>query len=309
LSMENEVFVFVDNHYAHVEESNDGLQVTCFLQSKAEREMAVMLFTLIISIFGFAVGIRISESLVGQNLFNQLEMTKIGTAYFALVIFLTLLLPKSHLSAWFAIFAPLLLMIVFISLLVKNRSHAFRVALSESLTLIALKMKAGRSFRQSFSEVAAESNPILRAKLSEIGSLVVFSQQNRDEARSDSTKSSDQVLKSIGVADVKVNNFVLEVIEELKRIDRQPHAASRRLNVFRDRLRIEDDFRRRSGQVLARIRAQSMIMTGIYVAMAIFIASKFGWRSNIRIFMVSTILFALGSLWIWRGGRNIKWKV
>jgi hypothetical protein len=262
------------------------------------------MFIILISILGFAIGIRNSELLIAGNLFEKRAMTKIGTAYLVLVLILLFALPRGYFSVWISIFVPLLITAIAVFVIMKKRAMDFRDSFIAALTLISLKMKAGRSFRQSFSEVAAESEPRLRAKLSEIGSAVVFSPQNPDPNR-----NSLQLNANTAISAFTSHQFIGEVVEELIRIDRQPHAASRRLAVFRDKLRLEDDFRRRSGQVLARIRAQSLIMTGLYVALAFFMAIKFGWRENSRLFAISLGLFTSGAIWLWRGGRNLKWKV
>jgi len=247
-----------------------------------------MLFTVLLSLLGSAIVIRMCESLHENNFFTRVELTKIGTTYFCSVFALAILLPRSHLWTWFAIFAPIPLLAIALYVLISRRLNDFRHRIGETLALVSLKMKSGCSFRQAFTEVTAESHPRMRAKLGEINRAVVFSQQLRGRFG---------------------NRFVEEVVEELRRIDRHPHLAMRRLSVFREKLRIESDFRRRSGQVLARIRAQSLVMSGLYVAMAVFIAWKFGFRANAELFFISGSLFAIGSVWIWRGGRKLKWKV
>lgn len=253
-----------------------------------DRGKTRMLYTFTIAIFGFTFAARISESLIERNLFERAELTKIGTGYLLVVIFLALSLPKTHFSVWIAIFAPIVALSAALFALLRRRSRRFRESFVEVLALIALKMKSGRSFRQSFSEVSAESSSVIRAKLSEIGSVVVFSQQKK-------------ILTGDG--------FIAEVIDELTRIDQQPHAATRRLANFREKLRIEDDFRRRAGLVVARIRAQSLIMTGLYLALTAFIAWHFGWRKYLPLYAGSAFLFTIGAFWIWLGGRNHKWKV
>lgn len=247
-----------------------------------------MLFSFSVSLLGFAIVIRISDQMITRKLFERGEMTKIGTAYFVSVIGLVLMLPHHRLAMWSAVFAPLILMIMCLALIVRKRSKAFRTRVREAITLMLLKMKTGKSFRISLSEVIAEADPHLRMKLSEISSVVVFSQQK-------TSLSGDP--------------FVSELIHEFILIDRNPHNASRRLAVLRDKLRIEDDFRRRSGQVLARIRAQSMIMTGLYLAVLIFVITKFGWKPHAKVIGISVALFFAASIWIWLGGRSLKWKV
>jgi hypothetical protein len=251
-----------------------------------------VLYVICCTLFGCAFVVRISDFLTERSLFSRTALTKIGTAYFVNVIFLALSLPKTRISIWVAIFLPMLLFAAVLFVVIRRRSTQFREKFLEILTLVALKMKAGRSFRQSYSEVAAESSPEIRAKLGEIGSVVVFSQQNKSTPRT-----------------IVGDRFIAEVVDELTRIDQQPHAASKRLAIFREKLRLESDFRRRSGLVVARIRVQSLIMSLMYLALGGFSIWHYGWLSYRFCYLISATFFVAGGLWIWLWGRNLKWKV
>lgn len=250
--------------------------------------MSHALFTFGVSVFGFSFAMRISDHFIHRNLFDQSAMTKIGTAYFACVIALSTFLPHSRTSMWLAIFLPLVIFAFALSASVSRRAMNFRRDVLSALSVVILKMKSGRSFRQSLLETTSECSPHLRAKLTEIINVVAFSQQNKLITR---------------------DLFVRELVDEFILIDQQPHASMRRLNVLRDKLRIEEDFRRRSGQVLSRLRAQSLVMCGLYLAVLAFMIWKFGWQRNVQALTISMILFSTGVLWMWAGGRRLKWKV
>jgi hypothetical protein len=258
-----------------------------FFADKKLGGCALMIFSFFVSLLGFVFASRISQHLIDQKFLSRSEMTKIGTACFCVMIFALFIFTRARFALWCAIFLPQLMFAIAIFSLVKRRSRAFREHFREQLTVIHLKMKSGRSFRQALDEVINESDLRYREKLAEIRSVVVFSQQKP----------------------MSRDSFVFEVIDEFNRIDRNPHAAIRRLAVFREKLRIEDDFRRKSGQVLAQIRAQSLIMCGLYLAVAIFVGLRFGWRANIKLMSVSLLLFICGLVWIWLSGRRMKWKV
>lgn len=247
-----------------------------------------MLFAFLISILGFAIAIRTSDELISRSLFSRSEMTKIGTAYIAMVCFALVVTSREWFSLWIAVFAPLTLLMISLGIIIRNRKLAFRMKFKEALSFLLLKMRSGKSFRLAFSELIAESEAHFRAKLSEISSVVAFSQQK---------------------VEISSDPFINEIVNEFIMIDRAPHSATRRVSLFRDKLRLEDDFRHRSGQVLARIRAQSLVMTGLFLAVLVFMIVKFGWTANSRTFTVSLFLFSLGALWIWLGGRRLKWKV
>lgn len=248
-----------------------------------------MLFAFLISILGFAVAYRISKFFIHRNLLSKSEMTKIGTAFLVVAISFIAIVPRARIALWIAIFLPLSMMAFSLVVLVKTRAKRFRERFLETLTLILLKMKSGKSFRQALAESVDESDRSHRTKLGEIANVVAFSQQDEVASISD--------------------EFVREVVVEFKRVDQSPHSAIRRLTVFRDKLRIEDDFRHRSGQALAQIRAQSFVMSGLYLAVLLFTLHRFGWRKNSDVFLASFALFACGAIWIWFGGRRMKWKV
>lgn len=247
-----------------------------------------MTFAFLLSLLGFSFALRIARFIRERDLLTNEELTKIGTAYLASVLLLVIALPRTRVTLWLAQFVPLALLAIALTWLLCRRSRDFRERFREMLTHLILKMKSGRSFRQSLAETISESDLRSRTKLSEIANVVVFSQQ-RTRVASDA--------------------FVREVIEEFHRVDRAPHSAIQRLVVFRDKLRLEDDFRRRSGQVLAQLRAQSFVMTGLYLAVLSFVIHQFGWRANARFIVASAALFTAGAAWIWIGGRRIRWKV
>lgn len=246
------------------------------------------MFVFLVSTLGISFAIRIFTQLAQANLFAKNELTKIGTAVFFAVFALLLLLSHTRTAAWFAIFVPIAVAVIVLLVLMQRRSKSFRSQIVESLSLMVLKMKSGKSFRSSLSEVVAESHPGVRVKLTEVASAVAFSQQTN-------TKASDL--------------FVREIVSELIMVDQNPHAAIKRLSALRDRLRVEDEFRRKSGQVLARIRGQSFMMSGMYFAIFTFMVYRFGWSTNIRSLSISLFLFAIGTAWVWLGGRSLKWKV
>ena len=247
-----------------------------------------MIFAFLLSLLAFFFFFRLSEYLIAEKFISRSAMTKIGTVYLLIVVSLFILIPHSHRMIWFSLYSPLFLLGGVMILVMKRRSIQFRETLCETLTLVSLKMKSGRSFRQAMGEASSECDARFRKQLSEIVSAVVFSQQ---------------------VCLHRRHTFVDEVVNELTRIDQNPHASLKRLGIFRQKLRIENDFRRKSGQVLARTRAQSLVMTILYIGIFAFMVWKFGWKENATALSTSALLFAVGGVWIFLGGRRIKWKV
>ncbi len=259
-----------------------------FLANKSRGGRSRMLFAFFVSLFGFMFAIRIAHHFVAHHLFRKAEMTKIGTAYFACVMIAASVIPHSKFWLWLIVFIPLALMCACLEILVSGRSRAFRLEFVNVLSLVILKMKAGNSFRHSLAQTIDECRGSVQSILSEMASVVAFSQQ--ENAR-------------------KFDPFINEMVDELVIIDRIPHAAVKRLETLRERLKAENTFRRRSGQVLSRIRAQSLVMTILFIAVLAFMGSKFGFRQNIKVIGIAFCMFATGSFWMWIGGRTLKWKV
>lgn len=260
--------------------SNQISHVSVIMQSIVPACSALMI--------NFAFGLRIATSMIDQNLVSKSEMTKIGTLYFVSVSLVILFLPHSLFVLIAASFTSLCLLITALISLVHFRAKTFRDQFIGVLSLILLKMKSGKAFRQSLLETVEESAPTTRLKLAEIVNVVSFSQQNKTRV---------------------FDFFLAEVIDELNQVDQTPHSAIQRLTVFRDRLQIENDFRHKSGQAMAQSRAQSLIMSILYVILLSFVIRQFGFRGNERTIVYSGTLFVIGSIWIWSGGKGFKWKV
>jgi hypothetical protein len=246
-----------------------------------------MLFAFSLSILGLAFAFRTFTHFIARDLVDKTLMTKIGTAYFALMLALIFFMPRSRFSLWCSLFFPLAMLALSLSAHVSRRSRIFQNDALAVLSILILKMKSGRSFRASLIEATSECDQRLRVKLSEIANVVAFSQQEKSHN----------------------DPFMRELIEEFRLIDQQPHASLRRLSVLREKIRVEDDFRRRSGQVLARLRAQSFVMCVLYGFVFAFMCWHFGFRDNARTLCYSTMFFLCGTAWMWIGGRKLTWKV
>lgn len=246
-----------------------------------------MLIVFLILIFGFFTADRILHEVVGQNILTKKQMTKFGTAY-VLVIVSFSFFTSSILVLWMLSFTPQLVFWIFIAFLKRYRSQKFEERFEEILGLMILKMKSGKAFRSAFSEVISESPYGIQRILIDIRDVVVFSQQKNS---------------------VKLSAFIKLILIEFVQADQAPHAALKRLVSFRDRLKIQTDFRRKSGQVMQQIRIQSLILSGVYFALFIFVIKRFGFESNHQMILLSVSLFLTGIAFIFYRGNKIKWKI
>ncbi len=252
-----------------------------------------MYFSFVIVLSGMLFAVRIATDVIDRyNLLTRSLMTKIGTTYSVQLIAISLILPHRYVILWTFAFGPQLIFVAVMWALRLFRAHRFRKQFAESLSLLILKMRSGKAFRQAFAEIIQETDKVTEAmvkvRLGEIRDLVVFSQQQNRAPSSE---------------------FIQEIVTEFRIADREAHAALRRMQTFRARIRCEDDFRRKSGQILRQIRAQSLLLAGLYFAVLIFVVKRFGFQKNSTCIAFSLFLFACGLTWIWTGGRKIKWKV
>lgn len=246
------------------------------------------LFAFVITMSALMFAVRIIVRARRENILSDHALTKIGTAYFFALILINYFCSSTILVVWFASFAPLTALILFFEIARFTRRRAVYKAFSESLNLTLLKMKSGKSFRQSFAEVIGEMQSSHAQRMREIFDIVVFTQQDKG---------------------VLHGRFLTMIVRELQFADQNPHSAITRLQTLRQRIKIEENFRRRSGQALKQVRAQSILMSGLFLAVVCFVVSNFGFTRHQHLILVAVTLFSVGLFWIHRGGKKLRWKV
>ena len=95
---------------------------------------------------------------------------------------------------------------------------------------------------------------------------------------------------------------------EFKEIDRSSTKVVDQVRTFRRQAKVEEDFRRRSGQILQQVRMQAIIVTSMYVGLLVFVCLNFGFFKNLHLIIFTALLFIAGLFWIFSVGRNMKWK-
>ncbi len=239
------------------------------------------------SCVGFCFAIRILHQCDQKKLIQLSGMTKIGTA----LVFITL----GGVTAYFR--QPMLtwsVMIVFTLCylllplgLCQLRERQFRSAFPDFLNQLIIHVRLGHSLR-SASEIALRSGPRhFSHHMGKVLDHVAFLQQ-----------------KPSGLS-----SFARELMGEFHEMHLHPHQTLQRLINLRRRLRVESDFRHKSGQVSLQIRVQAAILSGIYIAVLIFSGVSFGVRKHYELMSLSFILFVMGVLTMFVVCRKGKWKV
>ena len=247
-----------------------------------------MFLDLVIFVSVYWIFIRKLNELLENHLIKKELMTKIGTAQLVFLIFSYLISNKSNYFFLISVFLPLILVYLAHFIIKKQREAHFYKVFLVFLNQIILNMKVGNSFRSSFESLLDQYDDYFNEKIKEMYNFVVFSQQKTQKF------SNDQV--SV-------------IVKQLIFSDRQPHLAIKRLENLRNKLKIESDFRHRSGQVSYQIRLQSLIIVCLYIALQVFVFSSFQTKQFANLIFVSNTLFFIGVFLIFRIGRNYKWKV
>jgi Flp pilus assembly protein TadB len=251
-----------------------------------------MLIVFIATTLGCAFGFRIRALACESRLASQSTLTKIGTVAALIGFASVILLARSRFGAWFASFAPALWMLAQFLFERARRETRFRSELYGFLNAVILRMKSGDAFRAALDGAIEDADVRARPRLLELRDVVVFSQQT----------------PSAAVERVRARGGALALAaRELAHADRDAHAAIRRCAALRDRVRLEDEFRRKSGQASRQARAQSLVLAGLYLATFVFVAREFGIAAHARGFALSAAMFTVGLIWTQAAGRKMKW--
>lgn len=253
------------------------------------------MMVLVCSIVGLMSVAQLATLFVRSRVVSALDMTKIGTGSLSLTLLSFFWFSPTDFSnlflIWFQIHAPIAGGVFFAILLAKRRDREAVDSLDEVLSRLMMRMKEGRSLSMSLDLVVNEIRPSLRPRWLEIARSVSFSPQKNIIATE---------LKSLPLA---------EIARELRRVDQMRRSQLIELERWRLRVRTEFTFRRRSVQAMAQVRAQSIVLSAIYVLIALFSMVAFGWNATKPSFHISVPIFLVGLFVIWRSGRSVKWSV
>jgi hypothetical protein len=152
---------------------------------------------------------------------------------------------------------------------------------------ILLGLQTGQSFRTAWLQALQNQPSWLRRQHLEIYNSVTMSRHTGG-------------LRS---------HFLGEIRAEFAEMDRANSKVTEHVRAFRRQMRMEEDFRRRSGQVGQQIRLQAIIVTFLYLALLGYVVSQFGFFAHLQLILISNALFAAGLTLIFTFGRKLKWKL
>ncbi|QLY25385.1 hypothetical protein [Bdellovibrio sp. KM01] len=152
---------------------------------------------------------------------------------------------------------------------------------------LVLGIQAGKSFRQSLHMAIESQSGWQRNQLREIYNSIV-------------TSENKIAVKSAVIKDLQA---------ELLEIDRSQTRSLDQAKALRRQYKVEENFRRRSGQVTQQIKMQAIIVTALYGALLAFVFAQFGFMNHRFLILGSLFMFVFGLFIIFSVGRRIKWKV
>jgi Flp pilus assembly protein TadB len=230
---------------------------------------------------------RILSEMFEEKLISHSKKNKIGTIFVIFKIFSCFFLKKSLVLAWIVLMLPAFSLKIASFQIKIIREKSFETHFLEFLNLFLLYLKSGKSFSVSFQLSVQSTNENHRQKLNELYNFVFFA---------DRYTSRDQ------------NVFLNSVITDLSRAVKAPQNASRLVASLRDRLKTQKILRERARVMTQSARTQAFFLLPLYFGLIVFSAVNFGFRNNIRIFLLSNLLFCLGILWLLQIGRSFRWR-
>lgn len=246
-----------------------------------------MILSLLTTSFGFYFVSRLQEQL---SKFFPISPPK--KLFFALVtaIFLVLIFYfffHRPLFLWSLVFLFCLLTEVCVIALKSLMERRLKETALEFIDHCCLATSAGNSFRSSVQKVFLQRNDWCAMQFKNLAQNLI---------------ATDKIV-------VLSPGFLSEFRQELTQIDRSGQKVNDQLKILRRILKIEINFRRKSGQVLRNLHIQSVVLTILYLSFVFFISSQVDLFKYKQLFIISISLFLTGLLLTFLAGRRLKWKV
>jgi hypothetical protein len=249
---------------------------------------ALSLLAFFISLFGIISALRTTDFLYENRLIDRSLRSKMRFIVPIAIISLVILLSRHPFFAWSSVLIFVFSLGLSRFVVRYYRESGFKKEFLEYLERVILSIRTGRPLRLALSSAIEDMEPFTQKKLEKILEYVFFSQHS-DLQDTDS--------------------FTRDAIRELNSIDRSSHRSLERLVAYRRNLRLEFDFRQKSGQVLRRVRGQALILTGLYIALLTFMLFNFRWIEIQSYLLLSVTFFVTGLVWILLAGRSVRWKI
>jgi len=152
-------------------------------------------------------------------------------------------------------------------------------------------MKMGKGFRASLQNITEKVPKKYVPTLRFVYENVVFSPHQNDKIMTEGPR------------------FLREIVVEFTKVDQISHKSIEKLENFRRRLIILNNFRRRSGRIRGQVQLQAGILVFIYAICFAAVYFSFPLRELQGLIFSSFVLFVAGLVLIFVIGRDVKWKI
>jgi Flp pilus assembly protein TadB len=166
--------------------------------------------------------------------------------------------------------------------------HRFEAELIKFIDEIILTMSTGRSFRDAFVSICQQNESYFTKKILEI-------------------HKSSQLNTIINIKNWQNEPKFLDLWHLFRAIEQNTHKQLEKLRAYRRQLYWEQNFRRKSAQATSQVKAQAFILSGLYIALLIYVLKTTG-GNIVRWILISLMLYLTGLLSLYILGKRKPWK-
>lgn len=246
-----------------------------------------MLISFSISMLGHLLVHRNISSMAHEFAFSQRLIRYLMISNLAVICFIALISASAPTLLWLFIGILLITLKFFPDILRFFLILRLRCALIPFLDGVILSLQTGKSFRTSLRVAAELQEGWVHIRLREVVESLTVSEN------------------VIAMKSALIKDFRAELME----IDQSQTRCLEQVQALRRQLKMQEDFRRRSGQVTQQLKMQAIIVTALYLGLLIFVIVQFGFLKHRSLIFLSLFFFITGLFWIFLMGRRMKWKV
>ena len=244
------------------------------------------MFPFLICFFGYIIKIRLISALFSRFNFEKNIQTKTFFVILILDLIIQAFISSGGILWCYQITSVITLLFIPSCLESLLESQLQRIVVP-FLDHTILSVQTGISLRNSVKESANRFDGWKKYELLKACSSLIL--------------SSEEINLKSGV--------LRHLFDEIGWIDRGRNTTLEQLKSLRWHFKVQEDFRRRSGQISQQTRIQAVIMTILYLSLLIFNGFEFGFKEQIGLMLFSGTLFIAGLILVFTIGRRLKWKV
>lgn len=246
-----------------------------------------MMLHFMVSMIGYLSVHRLLAELAKEFALSSRFFAVLASIFLGMIVLIAVVCVTSPLLLWIFIGILLLSLNILPKILHAVLSRRLFLSLLPFLDHVVLGLQTGKSFRSSLISAIEMQSGWIRNQLRDLYNSMVNGE-------------ASVVMKSALLKDFRA---------ELMEIDSSNHRLIDQVKALRRQLKLQKDFRRRSGQVTQQIKMQAIIVTALFLALLGFVIFQFGWQDHAKLIMFSSFFFILGLIIILNTGRRMKWKV